>query len=156
MHNEIVDLTNVLLFLVDGSTNMKDITVAGNANTALALLGAASEVMASINQPTISATPATVSPWNIVNMVGSLILATTVPTDGLVSPETAPYLDKGLNVVADLFGLSGTVGGGITPPNSTSSGLPSQDLQLFTTIGDLANSGLQGQMLAGFDTVADA
>ena len=156
MHNEIVDLTNVLLFLVDGSTNMKDITVAGNANTALALLGAASEVMASINQPTISATPATVSPWNIVNMVGSfLTLATTVPTDGLVSPETAPYLDKGLNVVADLFGLSGTVGGGITPPNSTSSGLPSQDLQLFTTIGDLANSGLQGQMLAGFDTVAD-
>ncbi len=156
MHNEIVDLSNVLLFLVDGSTNMKDITVAGNANTALALLGAASEVMASINQPTVAATPATVSPWNIVNMVGSfLTLATTVPTDGLVSPETAPYLDKGLNVVADLFGLSGTVGGGVTPPNTTSSGLPSQDLQLLTTVGDLANSGLQGQMLAGFDTVAD-
>ncbi len=156
MHNEIVDLTNVLLFLVDGSTNMKDITVSGNANTALALLGAASEVMSSINQPTVAATPASVSPWNIVSMVGGfLTLATTVPTDGLVSPETAPYLDKGLNVVADMFGLAGTVGGGITPPNSTSSGLPGQDLQLLTTIGDLANSGLQGQMLAGFDTVVD-
>lgn len=156
MHNEIVDLSNVLLFLVDGSSNMKDIVAAGNSNTALALLGAASEVTASINQPTVSTAKATVSPWNIVSMIGSVAtLAGGIGTDGLVNPETVAAADKGINVVADLFGLTGTIGGGVAPPDSTTSGLPSQDLQLFTAIGDLANSGLQNQMLAGFDTMAD-
>ena len=156
LHNEIVDLSNVLLFLVDGSSNMKDIVAGGNSNTALALLGAASEVMASINQPHVDTAKATVSPWNIVSMVGSVAtLAGTIGTDGLVNPETVAEADKGINVVAGLFGFAGTVGGGVAPPNSTTSGLPSQDLQLFTAIGDLANSGLQDQMLAGFDTMAD-
>ena len=70
VHAEVVDLTNVLLFMVNGSTNMKDIIAAGNSNTALALLQATSEIEASLGQPKVQNVKAKVNPWSIVNMIG--------------------------------------------------------------------------------------
>ena len=157
MHNEIVDLTNVLLYMVNGSTNMKDIVAAGNSSAALALLGAASEVAGSLNQPNVQSQPVKVSPSNIANMVGGVLTTlSAIGTEGLVGPESAGALDKVIGVVADLFTNAGGAAGGFTSGGgTTSSGLPSPDFTLVTTVGQLANSDLQGEVLAGFDTTLD-
>ncbi len=157
LHNEIVDLTNVLLYMVTGSTNMKDVVAAGNSNTALALLGAASEVAASLNQPNTSTTPVKVSASNILNMIGGFLTTVAqIGTDNFLSKADAKDLNASIDLVADLFSNASAVSGGLaTAGSSASSGLPSADYALLTTIGQLANSDLQGQVLAGFDTTID-
>lgn len=113
LHNEVVDLTNVLLYMVDGSTNMKGIIASGNSNTALALLGAASNITANLNEPNLQSTPAEVSPWNIVSMIGSgLTTAAAFGTDGLVNPADIEGLNDTVDLVADLFSDASV--GGIT------------------------------------------
>jgi hypothetical protein len=158
LHNEVVDLTNVLLYMVDGSTNMKDIIASGNSNTALALLGAASNITANLNEPNLQSTPAEVSPWNIVSMIGSgLTTAAAFGTDGLVNPADIEGLNDTVDLVADLFSDAAGAGGGFTTAGTSSStGLPSADYQLATTLGQLANSDLQSGMLAGFDATLDS
>ena len=51
LSTEIVDLDNVLVFMVTGSTNMKDVVATGNGSAALALIGAAAEIEGSSLQP---------------------------------------------------------------------------------------------------------
>jgi hypothetical protein len=122
LHNEVVDLTNVLLYMVDGSANMKDIIASGNSNTALALLGAASNITANLNEPNVQTTTAEVSPWNIVSMVGSgLSTVAAIGTDGIMNPEDIEGLDDTVDVVADLFSDAAGAGGGFTTGDGSSS-----------------------------------
>ena len=53
-----------------------------------------------------------------------------------------------------IFGTAGTLAGGFTSGGGPQP-LPSPDYTFATTIGDLANSGLQQQLTAGFDTELD-
>lgn len=155
LHNEVVDLTNVLLFMVNGSINMKDIIAAGNSNVALTLVSAASTIRANLDEPPPS-TPTTVSAQNVVSMVGSG-LSTLAGLGTLIGgPEASAGIQAINNLVsltADVFSDVAGVAGGFT--NAGSSGLPSPDSVLDTTIGQLANSDLQDSLLAGFDTTLD-
>jgi Bacterial Ig-like domain (group 3) len=158
LHNEVVDLTNVLLYMVDGSTNMKDIIAAGNSNTALALLGATSTITANLNEPNIQQATVTVAPWNIVNMLsGALTTVAAIGTDGLVNPEDAEALNGLIDKTADVFNNAASVAGGLSSANpGPTSGLPSPDYKLATTVGQIAQADMQGGMLAGFDAMLDS
>jgi hypothetical protein len=155
LHNEIVDLTNVLLFMVNGSTNMKDVVAAGNSNTALALLQAESAVEASLNQPEkMPATKVTVGVSNIIDMVGG-VLTTAAAVSGFNADLAAAQaaIDLTADIVADVGGIAG----GFTSGGSAGSApIPSPDYTLNTTIAQLATTDLQGQMMAGFDTTLDS
>jgi hypothetical protein len=155
IHNEIVDLTNVLLFMVNGSTNMKDVIAAGNSNTALALLQAESAVEASLNQPqVIPATKVTVGVSNIVDMVGGVLTTAAAVTGFNADLEAA---QAAIDLTADIVSDVGGIAGGFTSGGSAGSApIPSPDYTLNTTIAQLATTDLQGQMMAGFDTTLDS
>ena len=155
---EILYLTNTLQFMTTGSVNMKDVVASGSANTALALVGAAATVQGSSLQPSPS-TPVKVDVGNIIGMVGAgLNIVASIGTGGLVPPDleetTVSAIDTTVDVIGDLLGQAGTVGGGLTT-GGTSQNIPSSDYAFETTIGELANSDLQGQMSAGFDATLD-
>jgi Bacterial Ig-like domain (group 3) len=156
LHNEVVDLTNVLLFMVNGSTNMKDVVAAGNSNVALTLIGAASTVSANLNEPAPS-TPATVSVPNILSMVGggltTVAAIASLPVGGIEVSAAVTAINGLVDVTADLFSDAAGAAGGFT--NAGSSALPSPDSILNTTIGQIANGDLQDALLAGFDTTLD-
>ncbi|MEI9977666.1 MAG: Ig-like domain-containing protein [Edaphobacter sp.] len=155
LHNEIVDLTNVLLFMVNGSTNMKDVVAAGNSNAALALLQAASAVGASLNQPqAIPATNVTVGVSNIIDMVGG-VLSTAAQVVGFNAELQT--VQSAIDLTADIINDAGGIAGGFSSGGSAASApIPSPDYTLNTTIAQLANTDLQGQMMAGFDTTLDS
>jgi hypothetical protein len=155
LHNEIVDLTNVLLFMVNGSTNMKDVVAAGNSNTALALLQAESAVEASLNQPEkIPATKVTLGVSNIIDMVGG-VLTTAAAISGFNADLEAAQ--SAIDLTADIVSDVGGIAGGFTSGGSAGSApIPSPDYTLSTTIAQLASTDLQGQMMAGFDTALDS
>lgn len=155
LHNEVVDLSNVLLFMVNGSTNMKDIIAAGNSNVALTLIGAASTISANLDEPPPT-TSTTVSAQNVVSMVGSGLTTLAGVGTLLGGPEASAgitVINSLVDVTADIFSDVAGAGGGFT--NAGSSALPSPDSVLNTTIGQLANSDLQDSLLAGFDTTLD-
>jgi hypothetical protein len=161
MHNEVVALTNVLTYLVTGSTNFKDLVAAGNSNAALSLLQAVSEVQANISQigdtppPT---TPVTVSPFHIMQRIaGDAGPALTIATDGVINPEDIALVNKAIGFVGDLYAAAGSTGGGLsTGDPSPQKEIPRLDYRLDTTIGNLAGADLQGQILAGFDATLDS
>jgi hypothetical protein len=154
LHNEIVDLTNVLLFMVNGSTNMKDVVAAGNSNTALALLQAESAVEASLNQPQLPTTKVTVGVSNIIDMVGG-VLTTAAAVTGFNADLQAAQ--AAIDLTADIVSDVGGIAGGFTSGGSAGSApIPSPDYTLNTTIAQLATTDLQGQMMAGFDTALDS
>ncbi len=153
MHLEITNLVNVLQYMVNGSVNMKDIIAAGNANTALALIGAASSIEAGTLQPAPS-TPVKVNAGNILEMVGDVVnIAATIGTGGLVPPDLVQTVSSGITIIGDLFSASGSIAGGLASKGTAS--IPNPDYSFQTTIGELANSDLQGQFSAAFDATLD-
>jgi Bacterial Ig-like domain (group 3) len=154
---EIVDLDNVLLYMVNGSTNMKDVVASGNGSAALALIGAAATVQASTLQPP-PATPVSVNWSNILSLAGSVVnIGVTVATGGLVPPDLVADVTEGGSVISGLFDLASATSGGLTSGGgSAPPPIPGPGYTFETTIGDLANSGLQQQLTAGFDTELDS
>jgi hypothetical protein len=154
---EIVDLDNILLYMVNGSTNMKDVVASGNGSAALALIGAAATVQASTLQPP-PATPVSVNWSNILSLLSSVVnIGATVATGGLVPPNLVADVTEGGSVISGLFDLASATAGGLTSGGgSAPPPIPSPQYTFETTIGDLANSGLQQQLTAGFDTELDS
>jgi hypothetical protein len=152
---EVIDLTNILQFMVSGSTNQKDVVASGNANLGLALVGAAATVQGSTLQPDPK-TAVSFNVSNILNLVGSAInIAATIGTDGIVPSDVASKVDKAITIIGDIFQGAGSITGGLgSSTNSTA--LPSPNYVFTTTIGELANSDLQGQLGIGFDIMLDS
>ncbi len=151
LSTEIIDLDNVLLFMVTGPTNMKDIVASGNGSAALALIGAAASVEGSNLQPPPT-TPVKANIDNILNLVGSAVSFTAAFASG--NPELAPVIAASISGISSMFEGAGDVAGGLTTGGGPTP-LPSPELKLVTTIGDLANSSLQQQFTIGFDTELD-
>jgi hypothetical protein len=155
LSDEIIDLTNILQFMVSGSTNQKDVVASGNANLGLALVGAAATVKGSTLQPDPK-TSVSFNVSNILNLVGSAInIAATIGTDGIVPPDVASKVDKAITIIGDIFQGAGAITGGLGSSTNTSA-LPSPNYVFTTTIGELANSDLQGQLGIGFDIMLDS
>ena len=155
LSTEIVDLDNVLVFMVTGSTNMKDVVATGNGSAALALIGAAAEIEGSSLQPPPAA-PVTTNVSNILNLVSSVInIGVTVATDGLVPPDLVDSVTRGGSIIGSIFGGASSITGGLTQGGGPAP-LPSPQYTFTTTIGDLANSSLQQQITIGFDTELDS
>ncbi|MEI9978888.1 MAG: Ig-like domain-containing protein [Edaphobacter sp.] len=152
LHIELIYLYNTLQYMVDGSTNMKDIVASGSSNTALALIGAASTVEASTLQPK-STSQIKLQVGNILGMVYTAFRVSLLAgSDGAVDiPDQGSNISKVLDHVGDMMSNSSTLGGGITHGR-----IPNADFSYLTTIGDLANTDLQGQMSAGFDAALDS
>jgi hypothetical protein len=152
---EIIDLTNVLQFMVSGSTNQKDVIASGNANLALALVGAAASVKGSTLQPDPQ-TSVSFNVSNILNLVGSAVnIAATIGSDGIVPPDIASKVDKTITIIGDIFQGAGSITGGLGSSTNTTA-LPSPNYVFTTTIGELASSDLQGQLGIGFDIMLDS
>jgi hypothetical protein len=161
LHNEIVDLTNVLTLFVTGSTNLKDVVAAGNSNAALALLQGLSEVEGNINQQGVAlaqTAPVKVSPWHIVNMIATDISPyASLLSDGAVSSNDVKLVDQTMGYIADAFNAAGGTGGGLSSGHQSSTAdIPRLDYSLDTTVGQLAGIDMQGQFLAGFDATLDS
>ena len=151
LSTEIIDLDNVLLFMVTGPTNMKDVVASGNGSAALALIGAAASVEGSNLQPPPT-TPVKANIDNILNLVGSAVSVTAAFASG--NPELAPVIAASISGIASTFEGAGDIAGGLTTGGGPVP-LPSPELKLVTTIGDLANNSLQQQFTIGFDTELD-
>jgi hypothetical protein len=155
LSTEIVDLDNVLLFMVTGSTNMKDVVATGSGSAALALIGAAAEIEGSQLQPA-PATAIKTNVSNILNLVSSVVnIGATVATDGIVPPDLVDSVTRGGSVIGSIFGAASSITGGLSSGGGPTP-LPSPQYQFTTTIGDLANSQLQQQVAIGFDTELDS
>jgi hypothetical protein len=155
LSTELVDLDNVLLFMVTGSTNMKDVVATGSGSAALALIGAAAEIEGSSLQPS-PATAVKTNVSNILNLVSSVVnIGVTVATDGIVPPDLVDSVTRGGSVIGSIFGAASSITGGLSAGGGPTP-LPSPQYQFATTIGDLANSQLQQQVAIGFDTELDS
>jgi len=161
LRTEIIYLTNTLQFLVTGSNNMKDVIAGGSANAGLALTGAASTILGSKLQPPPPQTVVKASWQNIVSMIGGVAsLASAIPGIGNV----AGLIADGSKIAAIVGGATTAIGGaasiaaggGQITSSSTTSSLPSAFATFSTTIGDLAQNNLQGQLSSGFDAMTDS
>jgi hypothetical protein len=171
MSLEILYLTNTLQFLVTGSTNMKDVIAAGNANVGLALTSAASTILGSafVNKNQILSTAKVNFSWQ--SMLGLLggIASVAANAEGigefLMPAEwanfgdahaTAQFRIKATVGITNTVGaLLATIGSGGSLVSKTSGQLPNPFTQFTTTIGQLANGELQSQLIVGFDVLAD-
>jgi len=161
LRSEIVYLTNTLQFLVTGSNNMKNVISGGSTNAGLALTGAAATILGSKLQPPPPQTVVTTSWQNIVSMIGGVAsLASAIPGIGNV----AGLIADGSKIAAIFGGATTAIGGaasiaaggGQITSSSTNSALPSAFATFSSTIGDLAQSNLQGQLSSGFDAMTDS
>jgi hypothetical protein len=154
---EIVDLDNILQYMVNGSTNMKDVVASGNGSAALALIGAAAAVQGSSLQPPPT-TSVSVNVSNMLNLIGSVVnVGAAIATDGLVNENLVDNVTQVGSTISGLFDLASSLSGGFTSGGgSTPPPIPSPDYTFETTIGNLANGGLQQQLTAGFDTELDS
>jgi hypothetical protein len=174
MSLEVQYLTNTLQFLVTGSTNMKDVVAAGNANVGLALSGAAATILGSkfANEQQLAPTTQVKFSWQsllgllggiastIANAegVGELLDASAWASYGQTSPTAQKAIKNGVGISNSIGALLATIGsaGSLTSKSSTNgSGIPQPFAQFTTTIGDLANGELQSQLIVGFDVLAD-
>jgi hypothetical protein len=160
MRNEIVYLTNVLQFMVNGSTNMKDVVASGNGSAALALINAAAEVQASTLQPP-PATPVKSKVSAILNLTANVVsTGVALATAGLGIPAESASIKLALRVLGPAsgitrgtFGMASAITSGLTTGGRTP--LPSRDYPFLTTIGNLSNNSLQQGFTAGFDSGLD-
>ena len=160
MRNEIIYLTNVLQFMVNGSTNMKDVVASGNSSAALALINAAAQVQASTLQPPPT-TPVKSKVSAILNLTANVVsTAVGIITAGLGVPEASDsimlaikLLGPASGVTRGTFGMASAITSGLTTGGRTP--LPSRDYPFLTTIGNLSNNSLQQGFTAGFDSGLD-
>ena len=161
MHNEILYLTNVLQFMVTGSTNMKDIVASSGGSAALALINAAAAVEASTLQPP-PAMPIKSNVSNILNLIGNAVsTAATIASTALAGPEASESVQLLLKIVgpsagvtSGSFGMASAITGGLHTAGGPSP-IPSRDYPFLTTIADLSNNQLQQGFTAGFDSGLD-
>ncbi len=157
LHLELLWLYNTLQYMVSGSTNMKDTVASGGASTALALVGAAATVEGSTLQPPASSSTK-VDVNNILSLVGgSMNVFVAIGSEGLLGPigeELGDEIDTAVDSAGDMLQQSGTIGGGFTSGGGSQQ-IANADYSFVTTIGELANTNLQGQMSAGFDAALD-
>lgn len=172
---EIQYLTNTLQFLVTGSTNMKDIVGAGNANVGLALQAAANTVMGSgmgnLNQQQIGGKSVSFSWQNLLALLGSAAsFAANFESFGSAPLVEDLYKDVASQVARDniknvtsyanaVGALLGTIGDGASitsTSNNTRTPLPQPFEKLTVTVGELATKNLQSPLLRSFDTMADS
>jgi hypothetical protein len=161
MHNEILYLTNVLQFMVNGSTNMKDIVASGGGSAALALINAAAAVQASTLQPP-PARQVKSNVSNILNLVGNIVsTAATIATAALGLPEATAGIKLALQILGPAagvttgsFGMASAITGGLHTAVGPAP-IPSRDYPFLTTIGDLSSNQLQQGFTAGFDSGLD-
>jgi len=155
---EIVNLDNVLQFMVNGSTNMKDIVAAGNGSAALALIAAGSAVEGSNLQPPPAApVNSSASASGITSLFSSVInLGLALGSDGLINADDVEKVVALGSTIADELDVSSAVTGGLaTTTGGGPAPLPSPDYPVKIGIANLANSGLQEQLTAGFDIELD-
>jgi hypothetical protein len=160
MHNEIVYLTNVLQFMVTGSTNLKEVVASGNSSAALALINAAASVKGSTLQPP-PATPVKSNVSNILNLVGNVVsVGAAIATGGLSTSVTdaaktaVAIIGPSASVITGAFGIASSATGGLQTGGGPAP-LPSRDYTFLTTIGDLSSTTLQQTFTAGFDVGLD-
>ena len=168
MSLEVLYLTNTLQFLVTGSTNMKDVIAAGNANVGLALTSAASNILSSdlVNKNQDLAVAHVNFSWqSLLGFLGG-VFQSAADIEGLGEffneAKYALYSDKlksgikaAVGITNTIGALMATIGSGGTLINPTSGQLPNPFTQFTTTIGSLANGELQSQLIVGFDVLAD-
>jgi hypothetical protein len=160
MHNEIVYLTNVLQFMVTGSTNLKDVVASGNSSAAVALINAAASVKGSTLQPP-PATPVKSNVSNILNLVGNVVSVGAAIASGGLTNETGEaaklavkVIGPSAGVITGAFGIASSATGGLQTGGGPAP-LPSKDYTFLTTIGDLSSNTLQQTFTAGFDVGLD-
>ncbi len=152
LHLEVIDLVNVLQFMVSGSVNMKDIIAAGNANTALALIGAADTLDTGTLQPS-SSTPVNVSADNIITGARGAWKVVSQPGSACRSRRRRHRrrdYDFGANCSRLQVRLRGDCWDLPRRP-----AFPAPITAFRPRIGQLANSNLQSQFSAAFDTTVD-
>jgi Bacterial Ig-like domain (group 3) len=162
---EVQHLTNVLQFMVSGSTNLKDVIAGGNANVGLALTGAAATILGSKLVPAPPTTTVNFSWQNILSMIGGIV-SVAATAEGLGELTTAwsalsASTQKGIkaatgtaNLVGGMLGVSSSAGQ--IRSETTTHALPSIYGKFATTIGQLASSNLQDQLSSGFDASTDS
>jgi hypothetical protein len=170
MSLEVQYLTNTLQFLVTGSTNMKDVVAAGNANVGLALTGAAATILGSkfASEAQLSPTAQVGFSWqSLLGLIGG-IASTIANAEGVgellapdawakASPTAQKTIKNGVGIANTIGALLATIGSGgsLKTANGAGPGIPQPFVQFTTTIGQLANGELQSQLIVGFDVLAD-
>ena len=172
---EVVDLVNVLQFMVNGSTNMKDIIAGGNANVALALTSAATTVYQSKLSPSTIQTPVTLNLHKIFNLTSKVVsLVTSIASSGIVppglitggggggggggtgngQPSILTRIKKTVTIVQNLSKAASAAKGSFYTGGQFPT--PTSNYKFVATISQLANANLQGSMSIGFDTALDS
>jgi hypothetical protein len=154
---EIVNLDNLLQFMVNGSTNMKDVVAAGNGSAALALIAAGSAVEGSNLQPP-PATPvdSSASDSGITSLFSSVVnLGLQLVSEGVLNEDDLKVVAGLGSTIADDLDLASAITGGLTTTTGGDAPLPSPDYPVKIAIANLANSGLQEQLTEGFDIELD-
>jgi hypothetical protein len=174
-----VDLVNVLQFMVNGSTNMKDIVAGGNASVALALTSAATTVYQSSLGPSTATTPVTLDLHKIFNLATKVeSLAVAIASDGILppgiiggggsgsgggggngggangQPSIFTAIKKTVTLVKDVSKVASAASGPFYTGGQTPT--PTTNYIFVATVSQLANSNLQGSMSIGFDTALDS
>ena len=165
---EVQDLTNVLVYFLTGSTNLKDVLIGGNASVGVALTGAASTILGSKLGAQAATTSVNISWESILGMMngvltigagvpGLLDLAEPLEDLAKVAPKTVQALKYSGAVSNEIAGAAGLASGaGGISTSSTTTPLPSKYAKFSQTIGQLANGALQDQLNSGFDAVVDS
>jgi hypothetical protein len=167
---EVIYLTNTLVYLETGSTNMKDIVASGSGNVGLALTAAASTVeasgMANLNQQQIGDKQVTFSWQSLVGTIGGAAqVAADLEGFGELTPlwsEISSVAQTKLKLVASganaVGAMAATIGSGATIRTSSTSysTLAQPFAQLTTTVANLATQNLQSPLIESFDTTVDS
>jgi Bacterial Ig-like domain (group 3) len=173
---EVVDLVNVLQFMVNGSTNMKDIIAGGNANVALALTSAATTVYQSKLSPSTIQTPVVLNLHKIFNLTSKVVsLVTSITSSGILppgiitgggggggggggtgngQPSILTRIKKTVTIVQNLSKAASAAKGSFYTGGQFPT--PTSNYKFVATISQLANANLQGSMSIGFDTALDS
>jgi hypothetical protein len=165
---EVRNLTNVLVYFLTGSTNLKDVMISGNSSVGVALTGAASTIIGSDLVPNAATTTVNISWESILGSVnGLLTIAAGVPgladlaaplKDGdEVAAEVRNAIRVGGAISNEVAGGAGLASGaGTIASKSGTHPLPAKYSKFAQTIGQLADGALADQIASGFDAVVDS
>jgi hypothetical protein len=168
---EVIYLTNTLQYLVTGSTNMKDVVAAGNANVGLALSAAANTIegsgMANLDAQAIATKTVTFSWQSLLGTLSGIAeTLASVESFGAASfafdelPKPTQFLftrlSSSVNGIGAILSAVGSGGGiGSTASQTIQPPSPQPFARLTTTVGNLATQDLQSPLILAFDTTAD-
>ena len=158
VNSEVVYLVNSLNYLITGPVNLKDSVVSSNSSASAALVGAAANILSSTLQPSPS-TPVTANVDNILSAIGGLAgVAAGIASDGsfdLVDSVITNRISKAATLIGGAFSAAGAISGGIRKGGASQNN-GSRYQGFASTIGELAQSDLQGEFSTGFDLTVDS